>query len=132
MVGPHTVVTVDLGANIITVRREEESALKRYNLVQVKPFISIAEASTAIMDTLYSKFVSYASDPNKRRSSANVPGIQATEIIHKDDPRAFSPKMKVALLNEVRDLLKRGTFEVILKEEFPDGPTRSPRDSFSE
>ena len=113
-VGPYTVVTVDLDAKITSVKKDENSALERYNLVQVQLFISTAEASAAIMDTLYSVFAGYAPDQNEMRSSAKIPEIRTTETIHKDGPRAFSPKMKVAILYEVRYLLKRRTFKVIL------------------
>ena len=44
-----------------------------------------------------------------------------TEVIKDNDPRAKSPEMKSAISSEVRDLLKRGTFKVLLKEELPDG-----------
>ena len=47
--------------------------------------------------------------------------IEATEIVSSDDPRAKSPEMRRAVMNEVRDLLKQGTFKVMLKEELPDG-----------
>ena len=54
--------------------------------------------------------------PNVRASA-----IQVTEIIDKDDPRASSTEMNNAIKEEVRDLLRRGTFKVVLKEELPDG-----------
>ena len=44
-----------------------------------------------------------------------------TEVIDKSDPRAKSPEMRAAIGHEVRDLLNRGTFKVILREELPDG-----------
>ena len=61
----------------------------------------------------------------KRSSAVYVPdsataSIQVTEVIDRDDPRASCPEMNEAIMSEVRDLLKRGTFKVILKEELPD------------
>ena len=44
-----------------------------------------------------------------------------TEIIDANDPRASSLEMRNTIDSEVRDLLHRGTFKVILREELPDG-----------
>ena len=44
-----------------------------------------------------------------------------TEVIEESDPRARSPEMQAEKLQEVRDLLDRGTFKLILREEVPDG-----------
>ena len=46
--------------------------------------------------------------------------VRLTEIIPSDDPRAKDPRMAAAIKEEVRDLLRRGTFKVILSEEIPD------------
>ena len=47
--------------------------------------------------------------------------ILLTEVIDKNDPRSQSSEMKTAMLNEIKDLLHRGTFKVIFEEELPDG-----------
>ena len=52
--GPYTVVTFDANAKIVAVRKDANSALERYNMVQVKPFLSPFEASTNILGTLHS------------------------------------------------------------------------------
>ena len=49
------------------------------------------------------------------------PECNLTEIIHKDDPRAKDPRMLKVIAEELRDLLKRSTFKVVIKEEIPDG-----------
>ena len=54
-------------------------------------------------------------------SNDTASAIKVTEIIDKDDPRASSIEMKSVIKEEVRDLLQRGTFKVMLKEELPDG-----------
>ena len=45
-----------------------------------------------------------------------------TEVIDHSYPRAKTPEMKEAIMNEVRDLSKQGTFKVLLSEELSDGP----------
>lgn len=47
--------------------------------------------------------------------------MQVTEVIDKDEPRASSTKINHTIGEEVKDLLQRGTFKFILKEELPDG-----------
>ena len=47
--------------------------------------------------------------------------INIMEVINKHDPCAQSSQMREAVFKEVRELLIRGTFKVILKEELPDG-----------
>ena len=49
-----------------------------------------------------------------------------TEVIHENDPRAHTPEMEAARMCEVRDLLKRGTFKVILKKELPHNANALP------
>lgn len=43
------------------------------------------------------------------------------EIIESDHPKASSPEMQKAMLDEISDLIKRGPFQVNLSEELPDG-----------
>ena len=45
--------------------------------------------------------------------------VLLTEIITRGDPRAYSPEMIAAKKAAIKNLLERGTFKVILKEELP-------------
>ena len=42
-----------------------------------------------------------------------------TEVLRREDPRCLSPQMSDAKRKEIFQLMKRGTFKVILKEEIP-------------
>ena len=53
--------------------------------------------------------------------SPGIQSIQVTEIVDKDDPRSMCTEMHQAKMKEVRDLLQRGAFRVMLKEELPGG-----------
>ena len=46
-------------------------------------------------------------------------GVHLTEITTRGDPRAYSPQMTATKKAEIKNLLERGTFKVILKEEIP-------------
>lgn len=50
-----------------------------------------------------------------------VEAVQVTEVIDKDDRRVSPTEMKQAIMEEMRHLLLRATFKVILKKELPDG-----------
>ena len=113
-IGPYTVTNYDAQAKIVLVQKDENSHHERYNLVQVKPFLSPEPASRNYFTTIHSSLRKFSSA--ERDLSINI-----TEIIIKDDPRANSPQMRQAVLDEVKDLLKRSTFKVILQEELPDG-----------
>ena len=45
--------------------------------------------------------------------------IYLTEILHPNDPRAKGPDMTLAKRSEIGNLLRRGTFKVILKRDVP-------------
>ena len=47
--------------------------------------------------------------------------IHLTEVIQPNDPSAGDPRMVSAIQDEAKDLLRRGMFKVILKEEIPQG-----------
>ena len=47
--------------------------------------------------------------------------ILATEIVQASDPPATGPRMFEAKYSESGDLICRGTFKVILKQEVPEG-----------
>ena len=66
------------------------------------------------MSSIYGVLSHYSSN---KRSIA----LRMTEVVDNDDPRANSNEIRNAINDEVQDLLRRGTFNVILKEELPDG-----------
>ena len=51
--------------------------------------------------------------------SPRIKSIQLTEIVDKDDPRSMCTEVHQGKMKEVRELLQRGAFRVMLKEELP-------------
>ena len=122
--------TVDHDSKIVVVKKIPDSSPERFNSTQLKPFRTPIEASSSFMAILYQLFSVHATkntggpseSPNILRSSAsNTHGIHATEIIDINDPRASCPEMRETILEEVRELLQRGTFQVVMKDELLDG-----------
>ena len=112
--GPFIVKTVDMKSKIVTVQEDSKSPFQRFNFTQVKPFRTPEAIAVDYLQTLHDAFKPYA-------SPAEALDIRLTEVVRADYERASSPKMQKAILAEVRDLLRRGTFKVVLKEELPDG-----------
>ena len=49
----------------------------------------------------------------------NAISVRLTEIIQASDPHAKYPRMKEARAAEIRDLVRRGTFKILLPTEIP-------------
>ena len=113
-VGPYTVKSFDENSRIVLVQKSEDAPHERYNITQVKHLLEPETASISFVDDVRRTFSVFS---NKDRTFDTY----LTEVVGKHDPRASSPEMKDAISNEVRDLLRRGTFKVILKEELSDG-----------
>ena len=77
----------------------------------VNPFVEPEDAATHFMSKLNSFFQTYLTPVN----------ICLTEVITGGDTRAKDPRMKTAISDGVKDLLRCGKFKVILKEDIPDG-----------
>ena len=79
-----------------------------------------------ISSTIFVKsilFKRFMKRPHKSLKQYGSPLIKilATEIVQASDPRATDPRMTAIKCSEIRDLIRRGTFQVILKQEVPKG-----------
>lgn len=73
-------------------------------------------------DKLTDQFISDTSlSARNTEENFNNPAIHVTEVIDKNDPSAMCHEMHEAKVSEIRNLLQRGTFRVILKEELREG-----------
>ena len=143
--GPYFSVIFDTTSKILVSKKDEKSALERYNTTRVKPFLRPQEAASAFLDVSHMSFAIYTnlddnnvdsqsplqkhclgttygkrSSDNQKNPEITTSSIQVTEIIDKDDPRASSVEMRRAVMSQMRDLLKRGTFKIMLDEELRD------------
>ena len=98
----------------MVVQLDVQAKTERYYFAQVKPFLEPEPAALNFMATVHFALQKYASAPTSDDCSI-------TEVIEESDPRARSPEMQATKLQEVRDLLNRGTFKDILKEKLPEG-----------
>ena len=113
-VGPYIVRSYDAAARIVLVQKESGASHERFNAVQVKSFLEPAASANHYLKSVAAAFKTFSNE-------CMTVEVRLTEVITKDDPRANSEEMLKAKLDEVSDLLRRGTFKVILKGELPDG-----------
>ena len=110
-VGPYSVATADYGTKIVHVQESQDDLARPYNFAQVKPYISEVNVSHAFLAELHSGLKEYSTDVNG--------DVFLTEVLSPNDPRASSARMSEAKKAEIKGLLERGTFKVILREEVP-------------
>ena len=113
-VGPYTVRSFDEQSHIVLVQKNADYPLERYNTTQVKPFLRPPAAFCHFLNSIHHAISEFT---NERRYIDSF----MTEVIKDNEPQAKSPEMIRIISSEVRDLLKRGTFKVLLQEELPDG-----------
>lgn len=107
--GPFTVTKSDMKRKLVWA---SDHSRKPFSITHVKhyhPPDQCAEMFFAKLHKSLSKFTS----PNLSDD------IYLTEILHPTDPRASSPEMTEAKKKEIKELLRRGTFKVILKQDVP-------------
>ena len=109
--GPFTVMATDERKKLAYVQDVKIGAARPFNVVQVKPYYAA--------DTLAHSFMLDLGQSLRQFGSPQEQEFFLTEIIENSDPRANSKEMENAKAKEIRNLLSRGTFKVILKEDIP-------------
>ena len=90
-----------------------DGAARPFNVAQVKRYIVPMNVANTFFADLH-RGLSHFSSPDDDDDCVHL-----TEVIHPKDHRATSPDMSQVERDEIRKLLDRGTFGVILREEVP-------------
>lgn len=109
-VGPFTVLSMDESRKLVDIQDADISAARPFNVVQVKPFFNPHHTAHYFIINVAEHFRPYSS-PIQRED------IFMAEVLSPNDPRAHTTEMSEAKRSEIRILLSRGTFKVILKED---------------
>ena len=110
-VGPFTVVAVDDLKKLVFVQDVRIGQARPFTIAQVKRYHQPEQLSTNFMSDVRN-CIRYFGSPEDEE-------VYRTEIISRSDPRANSREMESARRQEIKNLLERGTFKVILKEDIP-------------
>jgi len=108
--GPFKVVSYDHEQKLVYVKEDDRGSTKPFGVAQVKPYLSPTEGA----DTLFAQLNDAV---RQYRSQSDDDNVMLTEVISGSDPRANSPEMTAAKRKEIKGLLDRGTFKVVLREE---------------
>lgn len=100
--------SVDNYAKPVYLLLAPESDLSSFSFSQVKPYVTASEVSYTHLCELLNGIASYRSDAGDS---------YMTKIQSSRSPRAHEPRMTTAKKAKLRELLERGTFKGILKEE---------------
>lgn len=117
--GPFIVEAVDVGKKLVYVRDAKVGPAKPYNLAQVKPFIPPEYAAKLLFADVKEAFHDFLSPEGEEE-------ILLTEVVEAGDSRIDTPEMAEARYKEIKGLLERGTFQIILREEVPPGSNLMP------
>jgi len=105
-------MAVDYDKKLVYIQDVEVGNARPFNVSQVKKYQEPADIAHSFTMGLRDKFDNFATPPEDE-------SVYMTEIIDVNDPRSCSKKMDDAKRSEIRNLLQRGTFKVILREELP-------------
>ena len=116
--GPFAVASFQPEKKLVLIQYENRGPPEPFNVVQMKPYITLEAISQSFMSDLNAS-VSYYCEPENNSNSDTSTQIHLTEIIDVKYPRSTSTEMTATKKKEIRNLLERGTFKVILKEDIP-------------
>jgi transposase InsO family protein len=110
--GPFTVQNVVSKTVFVT---NDQGNVKPFSCTQVKPFKQIDDPQTKAAEVVTRLCSSVA---------AEIHRTFVTEVITTSDPRSDDPRMKAAKQKEIRGLLERGTFKIVLRNDIPKGANK--------
>eukprot|EP00171_Calliarthron_tuberculosum_P008774 IDg8774t1 len=116
--GPHELQSVDYDRKIATVRDSNNNNLVPFNLAQVKHYLTSNQTADSFLCSLLSSLEDF--------KKSEVESIYLTEVLEKGDPRIDSPEMRAEKLKEIKNLINRGTFDVVCRREVQPSDTLMP------
>ena len=108
-IGPYKVHAVDQPKKLVFVKDSEEGDPRPFNVTQVKAYRTPEQTNHAFMSEVLHSLSDFSSPKDE--------DMFLTEVLTPGDPRCSSKEMTSAKKAEIRYLLKRGTFKVILRDD---------------
>ena len=110
--GPFKVSSFDRSSKLVYIHDIPNAKPRPFNTSQVKHYLSPSTLSSTLFSQLKQSLTNFM-------SPSDSDDIFMTEIIPTKDSRSQSPEMMKARREEIANLIKRGTFKIILKEDVP-------------
>ncbi len=115
--GPYIVESYNPEKKLVSVIAGDSGRIKEFNVAQVKPYYTPELLVQTFFEELLHRMQYFTSQ--KEEDFDIDYKIFLTEVFDSNDVRCTSPEMKKAKLEEIHNLIKRGTFKAILKEDVP-------------
>ena len=117
--GPFTVMSTDELGKLVYIQDAKIGTARPFNVIQVKRYFS-ADSCEEIPVNLAHYFVMELGEALNKFGTTSAEhetpcDVLLTEIITLGDPRSYSSEMTAAKKAEIKSLLDRGTFKVILR-----------------
>lgn len=111
--GPFTVTSFNKEQKLVYIQDTTSARILPFSTSQVKPYLQAPDLTSTFMTQLNESLTRF-------RSPSISDDIFVAEIIRQSDPRSRTLEMRDAKQQEIRNLFRRGTFQIVLKEEVPD------------
>jgi len=115
-IGPFPVIRMD-GKQVYVIQNDREV---QYSLHQILPAVKYDSMvnGTYVTDILRAVTPSLKSSI-KTKDTDSTAKVMITEILHRSDPRTQTPEAAIARRKEIENLVRRGTWELVLEEQVP-------------
>lgn len=110
--GPFSVSHMDRNSKLVHIFDKSDTKPRPFSITQIKHYISPSTLSKQLFTNVKIPLTQF-STPSFESD------VFMTEIILQKDERSKTPEMLKARADEIKNLIKRKTFKVILKEELP-------------
>lgn len=103
----------------VFIKDAQNEPPRPYSKTAVKRYYEPSVESDRYMEEMHNTMMNIADE-----RLGNVHRVHVTEVLSEKDPRASDSKMNEAKRKEIRGLIERGSFRVILREDIPEGANR--------
>ena len=117
-IGPYPVIRVD-DKQVFLLDGNKEKQFSIHQVIPENNFESIKNGEF-LMETMYNMIHQFKSSNTKERRKSKTPAhVHITEVLHPKDARYSGKEAKEAKRKEIENLIRRGTWELIIEEEVP-------------
>ena len=108
-----------VNGKIVTVKNEGNSAIADFNIQQLKPYFRPIPFLENVQNKNSEFAINYMMKDIATKNGPKSPdyGVHMTEVILQNDSRLKDERFKAAKQNEIRGLVERGTWKIVMKDE---------------
>ncbi len=121
-VGPYPVIRVD-GTHVFIIDNHREVKFNKHQVLPASTYENnkSGEHFVTTLHSLLSKLSSNRLCKSPTVNRKEIPSVLITDVLHHYDPRMRSEQSDRARRQEIENLVRRGTWELVLEEDVPPG-----------